>query len=138
MTEIDLKNYLAQYRENKEGTRIYIDALMRYRETLESFSVDVTKEYIKDIDRRINQLEDEIKQKDAIVFEWSKLIRNDTARELFVKHYINGVDWLTIEDIYHYATSTVYGYNKRALTEITQKAVQDIAPASVQTATSIL
>ena len=138
MTENDLKDYLTQYRDHKEGTQIYIDALTRYRDTLESFSVNVTKEYIKDIDRRINQIKDEMNQKDAIVIEWSKLIRNDTARALFVEHYINGVDWLTIEDVYHYATSTVYAYHKKALKEISQNAVQDIAPASIQTATSIL
>ena len=138
MTEFDLINYLTEYIENKEGTKICIDALTRYRRRLETFPPYIAKEYIKDIDKRIRTEEDELRKQEDIIKAWSELITNENARNIFVDHYIKGIDWLTIEDVYHYATSTVFNYRKRALTEITQKAVQDIPNASVITATSIL
>ena len=137
MTEIELKDYLTQYRNKKEGNQIYIDALTRYRQTLETFPPYIAKEYIKDIDDRIKTSSDDIRKQDGIVLAWSELISNYNARQIFIDHYINGMDWDTIEDAQHYARSTVYGYHKKALTEITQKAVQDIADNSTITAISI-
>jgi hypothetical protein len=138
MTKKELKDYLNTSYNEIENLKLNIRSLEYYEQRTVAFFPDyLRKEQTRKIDGYISEDRKRLERRIGQITSWSNLIHNETHRQIFIDHYINGLKWSVIEDKYHYSRSRVFEINKKCCNEIARNLVCDIAPKQTQQAVTM-
>ena len=131
MTTKELRNYLDNFREEKQSVSYWIDALQNHYDHIKEYkhvhAVSVERSIIQ---ARIKKETEQMEKKAAVILSWSELISNETYRSIFLDRYMNNVTWEDLEDKYNYCHSQIFNINRSVCSEIVSKTLLDIVPES--------